>query len=81
MYLKYHTLVTASSLLDCSKNHGGWAGEHRVDKDLPQAARVRAAGPEEDHGLQRDALEGQRSRSHGGLHPDEPEQRLEAAMN
>ena len=55
-------------------------GEGR-DQNIPQAARVRAAGPEEDHGLQRDALEGQRSRSHGGLHPDEPEQRLEAAMN
>ena len=52
-------------------------GEGR-DQDLPQAARLRAAGPEEDHGLQRDALASQRTRR--SLHPDEPE-RSQAAMN
>ena len=53
-------------------------GEGR-HQDLPQAARLRTAGPEEDHGLQRDALVySQRGRR--SLHSDKPEW-FKAPMN
>ena len=55
-------------------------GEGRY-QDLPQAACLRATGTEEDHGLQRDALDGGgRQQRRGSLNADQPEQ-SQAAMN